>query len=375
MAQKSSDTSLIKIRRRRRSAPGTPPGTLVSHPDAAPTTIQIVAYSPEDMREESLADIGELRDFLHRWPVLWIRVAGLKNVETIHQLGELFSLHPLMQEDIINVHQRAKVEEYGKNLFIVSQAPCLSGTVLHMEQVSLILAEGVVLSFQEQPSGLFDPILKRIRERKGGRIRLSQADYLAYALIDTLVDCYFPVLDQFGETLDHFEDRVIHRPDQAMINRIHGLKRDLLHLRRLVWPLRDAVNSLTRDREGISDTTRIYLRDCYDHVVHIIEILESHRERGSDLINMYLSSISNKMNEVMKVLTIIATVFMPLGVVTGIYGMNFDTGKSPYNMPELGWRFGYPFALGMMAAIAAGFMYFFKSRGWLGNNDNRNKPG
>jgi magnesium transporter len=363
--------SLLKLRRRRRSAPGTPPGTLVSHPDASPTTIQMVAYSPDDLTEHAIANVEQISGFLGGWPVLWIRVAGLGNIDIIHQLGELFSLHPLVLEDIINVHQRSKVEEYDRSLFIVTQCPSISNHHLVMEQTSLVLAGGVVLSFQEQPSSLFDPIVQRIRQRKGGRIRLSQADYLSYALIDTMVDSYFPILDQFSEALDHFEEKVIGQPDQVMINQIHGLKRDLLHLRRIAWPLRDAVNSLTREKAVISDSTRVYLRDCYDHVVHIIEILESHRERGSDLINIYLSSISNKMNEVMKVLTIIATVFMPIGVVAGIYGMNFDVTASPYNLPELGWRFGYPFALGLMGAIAVGFMIFFKRRGWLGGGKGR----
>ena len=371
MAQQPHRPSLLKIRRRKRSAPGTPPGTLVSHPDASPTTIDLVAYSADNIEERVVTDIEQIRGFLGRWPVIWIRVAGLGNIEMIHSLGELFSLHPLMLEDIINVHQRAKVEEYDKNLFIVTQCPRAHETHMQMEQTSLVLAGGVVLSFQEQPSSLFDPVSQRIQQRKGGRIRLSQADYLTYALLDTIIDGYFPILDQFSEALDHFEEKVIFNPDQIMINRIHGLKRDLLHLRRIAWPLRDAVNSLTREKAGVTESTRVYLRDCYDHVVNIIEILESHRERGSDLINIYLSSVSNKMNEVMKVLTIIATVFMPIGVVAGIYGMNFNSAASPYNMPELGWRFGYPFALGLMAAIAVGFMIFFRRRGWLGGKSRK----
>ncbi len=283
----------------------------------------------------------------------------------LSELGTLFSLHPLILEDIINLHQRPKVEEYDANLFLVTRRSH-ANEKLDLEQISLVLGPGFVLSFQERSNRGFQPVEDRIRSSSGKRLRLSRPDYLVYALLDTVVDSYFPVLEAYSERLDEYEDRVIADPSRAMIDQIHDLKRDFLLLRRAVWPQRDAVNVLTRERELITDDTRVYLRDCYDHVVQVMDILEGHRERASDLLNIYLTSISNKTNEIMKVLTVIATVFMPLGFVAGVYGMNFERDKSPLNMPELGWYWGYPFALGLMAAIAASLLVYFRRKGWLG---------
>lgn len=373
MRKRKTKTKRVKIVRRHGHAPGTAPGTLVSHPDAQPTSIRLMAWGPDEIIEQEVTFIDQIKNVLGKWPVVWVIVEGLMDVDTINKLGELFSLHPLIMEDILNVHQRPKVEEYDQNLFIVSRGAQLIHDQLETEQISFVLGEGFVVSFQEIPSKRFNPVHQRIHKKLSGRIRFSKSDYLMYALLDTVIDSYFPVLERFSEDLDIYEDKVVLNPDREMIDCIHGVKGDLLHLRRMVWPMRDAVNALTRENEKIADETRVFLRDCYDHVVQIIDILESHKERSSDLINIYLSSISNKMNEIMKVLTIIATIFMPIGVVAGIYGMNFDKEKSPFNMPELGWYLGYPFSLGLMLIIALGFLLFFKRKGWLDGSDPSKK--
>ncbi|MFT4578933.1 MAG: magnesium transporter [Nitrospinales bacterium] len=366
MKDKPVSTRLLKIKKHRRHSPGTPPGTVVIHPDSKPTQIKIMAYGPEEIFEQEIEQPEQIKDFMNKWPLLWISVEGLKNIEWLNQLGSQFSLHPLTLEDIVNGHQRPKVEQYDNSLFIVTRAALHLQDEIVLEQISLVLGKGFVLSFQENPGNLFEPIRQRIRNKNEGRLRFSRPDYLTYALLDTVVDSFFPILDKYNDRLDTYEDEVIQHPNRKMISRIHGLKRDFLALRRAVWPLRDTLNTLIRERDLFTDDTQIFLRDSYDHVVQIIDILESHQERGSDLINIYLSSLSNKMNEIMKVLTMIATIFMPLGLIAGIYGMNFDREKSPLNMPELNWYFGYPFALGLMAVIATLFLFYFRRKGWLG---------
>jgi magnesium transporter len=243
------------------------------------------------------------------------------------------------------------------------------------EQMSLFLGKDFLLTFQERPGDGFEPIRERIR-RNRGRIRQSKADYLAYALIDATVDTYFPILEAYGEAVDELEAAVLASPQRDLIPRIHELKMDLLSLRRIVWPQRDMVNSLIREVSPLIEAhTRVYLRDCSDHAVQLLEILETYREIASGLVEVYLSGVSWRTNEIMKVLTIIATIFIPLGFVASVYGMNFDRTVSPWNMPELGWRWGYPMALGLMAAIAAGLMVYFRVRGWVGPTEGRGKAG
>jgi magnesium transporter len=223
-----------------------------------------------------------------------------------------------------------------------------------------------LLTFIEDPGDCFESV--RTRLRGGGPLRESGPGYLAYSLIDAVVDAYFPVVETFAERLDRLEDRVIARPSRRAVAEIHAAKHSLRSLRRIVWPLREAVNSLVRDPSPlIDDNTRVHLRDCYDHLVQIIDLVETYRELCSDLTDLYLSSLSNRMNEVMKVLTIIATLFMPLSFITGLYGMNFHTERSRWNMPELDWLYGYPFALGMMALTALGMLWYFWHKGWLSN--------
>jgi magnesium transporter len=347
--------------------PGTPPGTVIVHPEAAPPTIRVLAYGPTEVLEEKIVEVRRVRDFLDKQPVTWVDVEGLGDASTIHALGEVFGVHRLALEDIVTVHQRPKVEQYGEQLFIVARAVYL-GEQLDTEQVSLFVGKNFVLTFQEgRPGDCLEAIRERIRKR-GGRIRDAGHDYLAYALLDTIVDSYFPILEECGERLETLEDEILLRPQHDTVARIHGVKRDLLALRRAMWPQRETLNSLLRDETPVMTAeTRLYLRDCYDHSVQILDLLETYRELGSDLIDMYLSMVSNRTNEIMRVLTVISVIFIPLTFIAGVYGMNFDTEKSFWNMPELKWYFGYPFALLLMLTVTLGQLIFFRRRGWLGS--------
>ena len=353
-----------KRRWKRGGKVGAPPGTLVADPEAPPPVIRVFAYGPKEFVEQDVEDLESLRSLMDKWPVVWVNVDGLGDVETITKVGQVFDLHRLVLEDVVNVPQRPKVEQYEDSLFLVTRMAVL-GERLEAEQVSVFLGKGVVLTFQERPGDCLEPVRNRIR--KGiGRVRGQGPDYLAYAILDAVIDNYFPILEEFGERLEALEEEVIARPSPAVISQIHSAKRDLLTLRRAIWPQREAMSWLLREPcLLISDDTRLYLRDCYDHVSQIIDMVETFRELASGLVDAYQSSISNKMNEVMKVLTIIATIFIPLSFVAGLYGMNFNQEKSPLNMPELSWYWGYPFALGLMAAIAGGLLIFFWRKGWL----------
>lgn len=350
----------------RRTPPGTPPGTLVADPEAPHPVIRILAYGPEEVVEHEITEPGRVRDFLNKWPVLWVDVEGLGDVETIRTLGEVFGLHRLALEDVLSVHQRPKIEQYGEYYFIVTRMVRL-GEHLETEQLSLFLGKNFILTFQEGwPGDCLDLIRERIRQ-KGGRIREVGLDYLAYALLDAIVDCYFPILEEYGERLEAFEDEILTRPYGDTVARIHEIKRNLLTLRRAIWPQRETFNTLLRDELPlVTNETRLYLRDCYDHVTQLIDLIETHRELGADLIDVYLSSISNRTNEIMRVLTVISTIFIPLTFIAGVYGMNFNSSASPWNMPELNWFWGYPLSLALMAAVALGQLIFFRRRGWLG---------
>jgi len=295
--------------------------------------------------------------------VLWVDVVGLGDLDLIRMLGERFGLHDLALEDVVNVHQRTKIEEYAEQIYIVVRMPTPESEA-ETEQVSIFLSKGLVLTFQERVGDCFEPIRQRIRGGKG-RIRGLGADYLVYSLLDSVVDAYFPVLDACGEALASLEDELVRDPRPQQIEQVHTLKRELLAVRRAVWPARDMLATLLRgDLAELKPSTAIYLRDVHDHTVQLIDIVETYREIASGLVDAYLSAQSTRLNEVMKVLTIISTVFLPLTFITGLYGMNFDR-HSPWNMPELGWRFGYGFALLLMVGAAIGLVYYFWSRGWL----------
>jgi len=353
-------------RHSRRPPPGSPPGTLVAPVEPEHPVVHAMIYDREALAERALAPGDDLTLAPAAGQVLWIDVQGLGDLELMRRLGERFDLHPLVLADLVHVNQRAKVEAYEKHLFIVLRMVHQEDDHLWTEQLSLILGENFVLTFQEGPGDCFDPVRARLR-RAHGRLRAAGADYLAYALLDALIDSYFPVLEHQGELLEEIERDVIEAPDAGHIARIRSFKRDLQELRRALWPLREAMAHLLHEEVAlIGADTRLFLRDCADHVFQLMDMVEIDREIASSLIDLHLSSLSMRMNEVMKVLTIIATIFIPLGFIAGVYGMNFDPEASPFNMPELDWYYGYPLALALMLAVAGGLLAYFRRKGWLG---------
>jgi magnesium transporter len=351
---------------RRRSAPGAAPGTLIVDPHAPKPRIDVVSYDGDDVRVLTDVDVAGAVAAAGAQAVTWIDVRGLGDTEVLEGLGRHFGLHMLALEDVINVHQRPKAESYEDCLFVCARMPRADdGHRFATEQLSLFLTKGVLITFQEREGDCFAPVRRRIMESRG-RIRRSGADYLLYALLDAVTDAFFPVLEQHGERLDALEAEVIGRSDPAHNTAIHRLKRDLLTVRRCIWPQRDMLNALVRDDHAlIADETRTFLRDCFDHTIQLMDLVETYREIASDLVDIHLSRISTRLNEVMMALTIIATIFMPLTLITGVYGMNFT------NMPELRWPWGYPFALGLMAAVAAAMLLWFRRRGWIGRPRKR----
>lgn len=354
-----------KYRTKRRPPPGSAPGTLVGVPGTPPPTIRVIAYGPAGIEEHTPAGVEELPGLLGRQPVTWIDIDALSDAETVRKLGDIFHMHPLAQEDILNTYQRAKLELYGENLFVVLRMFSMQGGTVQAEQFSLFFGPGVLLSFQQVPGDCLDPVRERLR--RGGSIRERGADFLAYALLDAVIDAYFPVIEECGTRLEEAEIEVFSRPGPAAVRRIHDIRSDLLTLRRAVWPLRDAVNALMRDPHPmIRDDTRVFLRDCYDHTVQIMDLVETFRELAAGLVDIYLSSLGQKTNETMRLLTVISTIFIPLTFLAGVWGMNFDPGSSPWNMPELRWRWGYPAALVFMFALGVTMLLLFQRRGWLG---------
>jgi magnesium transporter len=306
--------------------------------------------------------------------MLWVDVDGLGDADTVRSLGEIFNLHPLALEDVLHVFQRPKLEQYGEHYFLVARMASLNDH-LETEQLSIFLGKDFVLTFQDSlPGDCLDPVRNRIRKSLG-RIRQYGPDHLVYALLDAVVDSHFPVLEHYGERLDVLEDRILEAATTRSISQVHTIKRDLLTLRRAIWPLRDALHSLLRDDiPMVTEETRVYLRDCYDHTVRLIEMIETYRELCADLVDLYLSSVNNRMSEVMKVLTVFSSIFIPLTFIVGVYGMNFDTSVSRWNMPELLWPFGYPLVLAFMLAVAVAFLVFFHRKGWLAPMNPKNVP-
>ncbi|HEX9768931.1 MAG TPA: magnesium/cobalt transporter CorA [Kiloniellales bacterium] len=371
---KSAVRSRRKLPSSKRAAPpGSSPGTLIADPSATKPDIHLIGYGPESVEERDIEDVRELQSIVGKSPVTWVNVDGLGDVEVIRALGKIFGLHRLTLEDVVNVHQRPKVENYSDHAFIVTRM-IKSRNAPETEQISMFLGEGFLLTFQERKGDCFDLIRERIR-RNRGILRESKADYLAYTLIDAVMDSYFPVLEAYGERLEALEDSVMAEPSARQVSEIHNLKRDLLLLRRAIWPQREMINGLTRQSSPfVSEQTEVYLRDCYDHAFQLMDILETYREVAFGLVDVYLSSMSARMNEIMKVLTIIATIFIPLGFIASLYGMNFDYAVSPWNMPELHWYLGYPFALGLMVLLAGVLLYNFRRKGWIGPGRSPGRP-
>ena len=348
------------VARKRSAAPGLPPGTLTEPAGAyVPKTIRVIHYTAESIDEAEVDSADALAEYRDKEGVTWINLDGLGNVDIIGELGTMFSLHPLALEDVVSVRQRPKVDDYESHLYAAIRMLHYEDAV-ETEQVSMFLGKNVVITFQEHPGDCLEPIRDRLRKGKG-QIRRQGADYLMYAIIDAVIDGYFPFLEQMGEVVEELEDEVVESPTRQTLGRVHEIKRDLLNVRRSIWPLREAINGLIRDEsELIGETARIYLRDCYDHAIQVLDVIETYRELAGGLMDVYLSSVSNKMNEVMKVLTVIATIFIPLTFIAGIYGMNFET------MPELKWRWSYPTLWALMVIVAITMLALFRRKGWLG---------
>lgn len=353
------------LQSRRAETVGRPPGSVVIDPASPSPIVHLTVFSPDELLETTVTDVDAIRPHLERNVVVWVNVAGLGDEATLRRLAEMFELHPLALEDVVNAHQRPKVDRFGEHLFITARMP-RANRECATEQVGLFLGRNFVVTFLEDPGDCFEPVRRRLRTRDG-MIRRRGADYLAYALLDSAVDAYFPMLEQFGDRLEEMEDEAIVKPTPALVARIHDAKRELRALRRIFWPLREAMNELVREPTHlVSEETRVYFRDLYDHTVQIIDLVETYRELGADLVDLYLSSLSNRMNEIMRVLTIIATIFMPLSFIVGIYGMNFDPEVGPLSMPELHWKYGYVAVWCVIGATVVGMLMFFHRKGWLG---------
>jgi magnesium transporter len=347
-------------RLKRSKKAGLLPGSLIHLGEtyADESKIILIHYDAENFSEKEIRSIADLH--AEEKGITWINIDGLQDTKLLEDVGNIFGLHPLVLEDILNTDQRPKTEDYCDYIYIVLRN--FNGQVngdLISEQISLILGKNFVLSFREKPGNLFEPIRLRLSNNKG-RIRKSGADYLIHSIIDNIVDNYFIVLEKLEEKIEFLEDDLVGQAKPATLRSIHDLKRELIFLRKSLWPLREAINSLERsDSPLISDATGIYFKDIFDHVIAIIDSVETFRDMLSGMLDIYLSSVSNRLNAVMKVLTIIATIFMPLTFLAGVYGMNFKY------MPELEWRWGYFGVLAIMLFIALMMIYYFKKKKWF----------
>jgi magnesium transporter len=343
---------------------GAPPGTLVADTNASPTAIRLTSISEEGATEKTAATVDDIRAALDSGGRVWVDVTGLADIETISAIGSLFSIDPLALEDVVNTNQRPKVDGYDTHALVVMHM--FDGTSGHSkEQVSIVFDKKHVVTFQERPGDCLDPVRKRLAVPHG-RFAKRGAAYLVYAILDTILDAYFPMLERIGEHLEEIEDEIAADPDPLDVKRLHSLKRELLIIKRALWPTREMLSALTREEFQLvpRDVAR-FLRDTYDHAVQLIEMVETYRELATGLYDLYLSSVSTRMNEVMKVLTIVATIFIPLSFLAGVWGMNFNPDASPWNMPELGAYYGYPAALASMLVVGLGLLAFFRWKRWM----------
>jgi magnesium transporter len=345
------------MERAMRPPPGSSPGTLESMPGAVAPRVTVFAFGPHELQEFTADDLHALPRLRGHYPVIWINVDGVDHAETVKAIGDGFCLHRLALEDVMHVKQRPKVEPYEGHLFIVAKM-ARRCPQLDLEQVGMFLGPDFVITFQERPGDCFEEVRLRIRTAHG-RIRSAGPDYLAYAVLDAIIDNYFPVVEEYADELDGLEDDIVERPSHACIHRLHDIKRELMALRRAVWPMREALNVLLREPgELVREETLVYLRDCQDHSFQILDLVENFREVGASLTDLYISTVGNRTNDIMKVLTIFAAIFIPLSFITGVYGMNLEH-------PDHAWYWAWPFAAGVMTLIALGLMLFFYRRGWL----------
>ncbi len=348
--------------------PGTSPGSLREHPGRSGQSPQLRLVRYDDATVDSVdlsaTDLPTLQKETGRRT--WLHVQGCATGATLAAIGEHFKLHLLALEDVHNTGQRPKLETYDNQIFVILALPRFADGRVSMHQVSLFAASDFVVSFCDGPLDPFEPVLRRLTESRG-QMRGRGTDYLLYALIDAVVDQGFPLLEGFGRELESLEEDIVRRPTHATLSHIHRIKRELILLRRMLWPQRDVISNLIRDEiDQIDDDTRVYLHDCQDHAVQIMDLLETYREIGTSMLDIYLSSVSNRMNETMRVLTVIATIFIPLTFIAGVYGMNFSGNhNSPWAMPEVSWYYGYPLILLVMLSVAVGMLVFFRRKRWF----------
>lgn len=349
---------------RHRSQLGAAPGTMQAHDDYAQlsTQLYVIAYDDKNVISQAITKPEEVLPFLHKYPLTWLQVTGLGSIDTLHKVADIFKLNALAMEDVVNVHQRSKLEEYDRMFFAISRLPEFIDEQLTLQQLSMFWGKNFVITFQEQPTQCFQHIIARINNG-GQRDRLIRPAYLAYAIIDTVVDCFFPILEEYGSDLDALEENAIDNPSSWVIRHIHDLKHDLNGIRRAIWSQRDAIGSFKAMVESDKELW-FYLRDGEDHTIQLLDIIESYRDRSSGLMDIYLASVNNRTNKIVKQLTMIATFFMPIGVFAGIYGMNFDR-RHPLNMPELSWPYGYIYFWCVVTIFGVGMITWFYKKGWF----------
>lgn len=347
--------------------PGTPPGTLIEHPapQAGPLRLHLIDYTADGISEQDDVSVLQCKSSLERDDITWIHAHGNITADVLRELGDAFGLHPLALEDVLNTGQRPKLESYDHQLFIIMSLPAWREESLVTEQVSLFLGKDYLISFHQGDGEPFEPVRKRLAASTG-KMRTRGADYLLYSLLDLIIDQGFPVLEDMGERIERLEEELLDKPTKHVLGEIHALKRDLLLLRRMLWPQREVLTQLTRDDQSlIREETKPYLRDCYDHTVQIMDLFETYREMAASMLDVYLSSASQRLNEIMRVLTVITTLFIPPTFLVGVYGMNFDNPNSPWAMPELHSYYGYPLVWLVIVTMIVGMLVFFKRRGWF----------
>ncbi len=347
--------------------PGTPPGTLTEVPEQEATALNIhlIDYCADEITIRENVEAAECRAYLDSDSMTWVHVQGHPSELAMRELGEIFGLHSLPLEDVLNTGQRPKIDEFDDQLFIVMSLPSVINEHIEVQQISFFLSKNFVISFYVGDFAFFNPIVRRLQD-KSSRLRHRGSDFLLYCLLDTVIDQGFPVLEDFGLELEELEEQILGNVGREGLERIHSLKRELILLRRMLWPQREIVSHLLHgDHELIKEDSLIYLRDCYDHTIQVMELLETYREMTGSMLDIYLSSASNRMNEVMRVLTVIATIFIPLTFIVGVYGMNFDRNASAWNMPELSWAYGYPLIWLVMIVTVVTMLVAFRRRGWF----------
>jgi len=352
---------MVRLFKKTSKKTGLSPGTVVhiGKKREGKVTISAIDYTKDSFKEHEIKNIEDCFPFADTPSITWINISGLHQTEIIEKLGNEFNLHPLTMEDIVNTGQRSKLEEYDEYLYLVLKMLYYEENKLFSEQISIIMRKNVIITFQEQSGDIFDALRKRI-SKKHSRIRKMKIDFLLYSILDAIVDNYFYMLEKMGEEIERLENELLEEPDKTSLVKIKNFKKETIFLRKSIWPLREVINFLTKsDSKLINKSTHLYLRDVYDHTIQVMDTIESFRDILSGFLDIYLSSVSNRMNEVMKTLTIIATIFIPLTFIAGIYGMNFKF------MPELEWRWGYFAVWGLMIVIFISMIFYFKRKKWF----------